>query len=77
MSIIRRAVLKVEIPKSRYRMLEGNKHPEIGDVLELDQAYTGKDGKPMVSVYHPIPGAKNCEDNYSAEVYESEIELLK
>jgi hypothetical protein len=77
MENIPRAVLKVEIPKSRYSMLEGNKHPEIGDVLELDQAFIGKDGKPMVSAYHPIPGAENCEDNYSAEVYESEIELLK
>ncbi len=77
MSEIIKAILKVEIPKSRYRMLEGKKRPEIGDVIELDQAYTSKDGKPMVFAYHPIPGSTDCEANYSLEVYESEIELLK
>ena len=77
MSKIPKAVLKNEIPESRYKMLEGNKHPEIGDILELDQAYTNEAGKAMVLAYHPIENNIEGKDNYSANVYESEIEIIK
>jgi hypothetical protein len=73
-SKIPKAVLKVEIPETRYKVLEGNTPPAIGDILELDQGFTSPEGEAMVLAYHPNV---NAEDSYEVEVYESEIETLR
>lgn len=65
------AKLLVELPADRYRLLspEG-RAPQIGDVVALDQAFTGVDGLPMVVVYFPAVGSSF----YEAEIFESELE---
>jgi hypothetical protein len=69
---VARARLAREIPPSRYKIfpLDGQS-PRIGDLVALDQGFTGPDGLPMVIVYFPDAG-KGCM--YEAEVYESELE---
>lgn len=42
----------------------------MGDVVQLDQGYTGADGKPMVLAYGLDPNGRFI---YEADVYESEI----
>ena len=74
MDKVPKAILKSIIPKSRYILDEGGVAPKIGDILELDQSFTGANGKPMVLAYHQHPSG---EDKYQADVYESEIEILK
>lgn len=66
-----RAKLLVELPAKRYRILspEG-RVPRIGDLVVLDQGFTGPDGLPMVFAY--FPGLS--DSLYEAEVYESELE---
>jgi len=65
------AKLLAELPSDRYRVLQGGRAPRIGDVLVLDQGFTGEDGSPMVLAYVPRVGS-DCL--YEAEVYESELE---
>lgn len=63
--------LLVELPETRYRTLspEG-RAPRIGDLVVLDQGFTGSDGRPMVLAYFPrLTGSL-----YEAEIYESELE---
>ena len=66
-----RAKLIAELPAARYRILspEG-RVPHIGDVVLLDQGFTGSDGLPMVLAYFPGLG----DSLYEAEIYESELE---
>lgn len=67
-----RAKLLVELPAERYRFLSPeHRAPRAGDVLVLDQGFTGPDGLPMVLAY--FSGAGD-DDQYVAEVYESELE---
>jgi len=67
------AKLLVELPADRYRVLcpEG-RVPQIGDVVALDQSFTGVDGLPMVVAYFPTVGSSF----YEAEIYESELECV-
>jgi hypothetical protein len=64
--------LLAELPSDRYRVSQGGRAPRIGDVVVLDQGFTGTDGSPMVLAYFPGLG-NDCL--YEAEVYESELEL--
>lgn len=67
-----RAQLLVELPAERYRFLSPiGRVPRVGDVLALDQGFTGPDGLPMVLAYFPGLGNVSL---YEAEVYESELE---
>jgi hypothetical protein len=71
---IRRAELKNDIPADRFLMfIESGNPPKKGDVVELDQGYTGKDGLPMGTVYCVN---EKGEDVYQAEVYDTELELI-
>ena len=66
------ARLLVELPEARYRVLSSQgRVPHIGDLVVLDQGFTGSDGLPMVLAY--FPGADG-DSLYEAEVYESELE---
>jgi hypothetical protein len=67
-----RSKLLVELPADRYRLLTpACRAPRVGDVLALDQGFTGPDGLPMVLAYFPDLGHDAL---YEAEVYESELE---
>lgn len=66
---IKRTTLIAKIPKDRFRSIDGSV-PEIGDVIELDQGFTFKDGEPGCLVYGVDQEGKN---KYEAEVYEFEI----
>jgi hypothetical protein len=64
--------LLVELPPGRYKLLSSQaRAPRVGDVIVLDQGYTGDDGLPMVLAYFRGPNGKSL---YEAEVYESELE---
>jgi hypothetical protein len=66
-----RAHLLVSLPPERYRVLPSRgRAPKLGDVVQLEQGYTGEDGKPMVLAYGL---ASDGDWLYSAEIYESEI----
>jgi hypothetical protein len=66
------AKLLVELPMDRYRLIPPRgRPPRAGDVLVLDQGFTGPDNLPMVLAYFPSVGS-DCF--YAAEVYESELE---
>ncbi len=65
------ARLLVEIPVERYRIISAEgRAPRVGDVVVLDQGFTGEDGLPMVLAYFPAIGDDSL---YEAEVYESEL----
>ena len=67
-----RARLLVDLPTQRYKTLTPQgRTPRVGDVVVLDQGFTGSDGLPMVLAYFPGIGSENL---YEAEVYESELE---
>lgn len=67
-----RARLLVELPAVRYRThTPQGRVPRIGDMLFLDQGFTGPDGAAMVLAYFPGLGSDSL---YAAEVYESELE---
>jgi hypothetical protein len=52
------ARLLVEIPVERYRILSAaGRIPQAGDIVVLDQGFTGEDGLPMVLVYFPAFGS--------------------
>jgi len=62
-----------EIPGSRINDGEGSRLPRIGDIVELDQAFTGDDGEPMVMAYcHDADGRLL----WSADLYEAELALV-
>lgn len=66
------AKLLVELPVERYKILSPTgRAPCIGDLLVLDQGFTGPDGLPMVLAYFP---GLDDDDMYEAKVYESELE---
>ena len=66
------ARLIVEVRVERYRILSAEgRTPRVGDVVMLDQGFTGEDGLPMVLAYFPVIGDGSL---YEAEVYESELE---
>jgi hypothetical protein len=66
------ARLMAELPPERYRLRSPDSRvPRVGDMLFVDQGFTGPDGLPMVIAYFPGPGDASL---YEAEVYESEIE---
>lgn len=66
-----RARLLVDLPSGRYRILSSeNRAPRIGDLVVINQGFTGPDGLPMVVAY--FPGFGNS--HYEAEIYESELE---
>ena len=72
MEQIPRARLLTDVPVDRYRSFSAEgRRPRVGDIVALDQGYTGDDGLPMVLVYFPEAGS-GCL--YEAEVYESELE---
>jgi hypothetical protein len=67
-----RARLLVELPAKRYRILsQEGRVPRIGDMVVLDQGFTGPDGLSMVLAYFPELGGGSL---YEAEVFESELE---
>lgn len=67
-----RAKLLVELPAERYKAFSSQgRTPRIGDVVVLDQGFTGSDGSPMVLAYFPGFDDPNL---YEAVMYESELE---
>ena len=61
-----------EIPRERYRSLDGGTAtPQIGDIVGLDQGFTGEDGKPMTLVY-----GFSSSGEYEAKLYNSDFEML-
>ncbi len=69
-----RAQLLVKLPTERFIVeIPGGRKPRIGDIVELDQSYTGRDGKQMGTVYCPT---ESGDDLYQAEVYETEIKIF-
>jgi hypothetical protein len=65
-----RATLLVDLPATRFRILSPTgRVPRAGDLLVLDQGFTGPDGLPMVLAYFSGPDDRM----YEAEVYESEL----
>ncbi len=66
--------LLLEIPSERYRLARGKSAPPTpGDIVGLDQGFTGEDGNPMTLVY----GFNSAgEDAYEAELYDSDFEPL-
>jgi len=66
-----RARLLVELPADRYRIFSPDgRVPRIGDLVVLDEGFTGPDGRPMVLAYFPTIGGTL----YEADIYESELE---
>jgi hypothetical protein len=47
--------------------------PKAGDIVLLDQGFTGPDGKPM-GLVHGVD--ENGQHRFEAEAYDSELELL-
>jgi len=68
----RHATLLVGLPADRYRPFPDGRAPAPGDVVVLDQAFTGPDDAQMVLVY----GEASGRDLYEAEVYTTEIRIL-
>jgi len=67
-----RAKLLVALPANRYRILSSEQRvPAAGDLVVLDQGFTGHDGEPMVIAY--FLGSEG-DYLYEADVYESELE---
>lgn len=64
------AVLIVDLPTDRFRILQAGRAPVKGDLVFLDQGFTGTDGAAMVLVY-----GTSVDSNwlYEADVYEFEI----
>lgn len=65
------AELLNSIPVGRYRIFLTNQNPpQKGDLVNLDQGFTGPDGAPMVLVYYLNTDGSPL---YEAEVYEFEL----
>lgn len=66
-----RACLLVRLPPTRYRVnTSKGRAPLAGDVIQLDQGFTGADGAPMVLGYCRTMPRQLL---YVAEIYESEL----
>ena len=66
-----KASLLCDIPSDRYRVFgEQTTPPKKGDIVELDQAFTSEDGKPMCIAYGVDSWGKVL---YEVDVYESEL----
>ena len=66
-----KAALLYDIPSNRYRVFdEQTTPPKKGDIVQLDQGYTGEDGKPMYLAYGVDSSGKFV---YEVDVYESEL----
>jgi len=73
--VVRARVIR-DIPASRIdpAQWDGTSLPRIGDIVELDQAFTGDDGEPMVMAYcHDADGRLL----WYADLYEAELELVE
>jgi len=69
--LVPRARLTADVPADRFRVfLPKGRAPRVGDVVDLDQEFTGPDGLAMVLIYFRDPAVG---DLYEAEVYESEL----
>ena len=69
-----KARLRNAIPSDRCRLKPGiTTLPNSGDIVQLDQGFTGPDGQPMGLVYGVDSKGKHT---FEAEVYDSELELL-
>lgn len=63
-----------ELPSDRYRLLgESAVVPKPGDIVGLDQGFSGKDGQPLSLVY---AFDESGTEIYEAELYDSDFELL-
>jgi len=64
-----------DIPKQRTVKLHGDNNiiPKKGDIGVLDQSYTGKDGKPMSTIYCL---SKDMKTEWQVEIYDTEVEIL-
>ena len=67
-----RAHLLVLLPPDRYRILQkqNGKAPQAGDVVQLDQGFTGPNGEAMVLAYGIDSDGQYI---YEAELFETEI----
>ena len=69
-----RARLRNAIPSERCRLEPSvGILPKTGDIVELDQGFTGPDGQPMSLVYGVDATGKHL---FEAEVYDCELQLL-
>ena len=69
-----KARLRNAIPSDRCRLKPGiSALPNAGDIVQLDQGFTGPDGQPMGLVYGVDSKGRHI---FEAEVYDSELELL-
>lgn len=66
------ARLRCDIPAERYSSESSvNPPPKAGDIVELDQGFTGPNGEPMVLAY-TVAEAEDLE--YWIKAFESELE---
>lgn len=71
---MRRARLIAALPMERVDTSDGDgSTPQVGDIVELDQGFTFPDGRPGGTVFCV---ADDGHDKWSADVLESEIEIL-
>jgi hypothetical protein len=69
----KRGRLLCSIPADRYRLASDQSHPpKVGDIVGLDQGFTGPDGQQMTLVY-AFNGTRTL---YEAELCDSEFDLL-
>ncbi len=63
--------LLADIPSGRFRPFEeGCKPPKAGDIVIMDQGFTGPDGEPMGLIYGKDSSGKTV---FEAEAYDQEI----
>lgn len=69
-----RLVVKIGLERLDRSLANDGLRPAIGDIVELDQAFTSQAGEPMVIVY-----CKNSDGStrWGADVFEDEIEPLR
>ena len=69
-----RGRLILDTPPERYRLFQGPAaKPKPGDIVGLDQGFTGEDGLPMTLAY----GFNDSgEQTYEAELYDTDFELV-
>jgi hypothetical protein len=70
------ARLIFEIDETRIEQIPGRAavKPEVGDLVDLDQGFTGTNGEPMGLVYCMNPDGSV---RWGASVYDWELELLQ
>jgi hypothetical protein len=71
----RQARLIAEIPIERVDLTSGDRSslPAIGDIVDLDQGFTGPNGEPMGTIY-----CVNSDGSvrWAADAFDSELELV-